>query len=95
MAERNALSETVAGLGSAIYEKLRQSLERNLDGKFVAIHVQSGDYATGRSTADAMRAVRILHDDGPLFLRKIGSEPEYGLAARLSEGDMRSSGPHK
>ncbi|MGO8674139.1 MAG: hypothetical protein ACLQVD_22600 [Capsulimonadaceae bacterium] len=84
-------SARVAEQGSAIYEKLRLDLEPRLDGQFVAIHIQSGDYSTGRSTAAAMRSVRKLHDDGPLFLRKVGSEPEYGLAARLLEGEMRSA----
>ena len=90
MAESNIVSGEVGQHGSAIYERLRHSLEPTLDGQFVAIHVQSGDYATGKSTAAAMRAVRNLHDQGPLFLRKIGTEPEYGLAARLFEGEMRT-----
>lgn len=90
MVESNMEAREVIGKGSAIYEQLRPSFEPILDGQFVAIHIQSGDYATAQSTASAMRAIRKLHNGGPLFLRKIGSEPEYGLAARLLEGEMRS-----
>ena len=78
--------------GSAIYESLRPALEPKSDGQFIAIHVQSGEYTTGQSTAAAMREIRKTYSEGPLFLRKIGSEPEYGLASRLLEGEIHSPG---
>lgn len=95
MAKNDLAPEEVTERGTAVYDQLRSSLEPALDGQFVAIHTQSGDYALGRSTAAAMRAIRKLHDHGPLFLRKIGSEPEYGLAARLLEADMRTASNRK
>jgi hypothetical protein len=92
--EGNSISERVAEQGSAIYESLRHALEPRFDGQFVAIHIQSGDYTMDHSTASAMRAIRRSHDEGPLYLRKIGSEPEYGLASRLLEGEMHAASNH-
>jgi hypothetical protein len=72
-----------------IYDsKLKTLLEPKHDNEYVAIHVDSGDHTVARSTGDAMRAIRKIHPEGQLLLRKIGSEPEYGLAARLLAGEM-------
>jgi hypothetical protein len=74
----------VAGRGRAIYnDSLKHLLEPTHDGQAIAIHVDSGDYAIASTVGNAMRAMRAKHSSGPLFLRRIGSEPEYGLAARL------------
>jgi len=76
--------------GLAIYEeKLKASLEPDQNGRFVAIRVQTGDYAVGRSSSDATRQILKVHPpDGQLVIRKIGPEPEYGLAARYLAGEM-------
>ncbi len=76
--------------GLAIYEeKLKAGLEPDQNGQFVAIHVPTGDYAVGRSSADATRQLLKAHPpDGQLVIRKIGPEPEYGLAARYLAGEM-------
>lgn len=80
--------------GSAIYEKLKPILEPAFDKKFVAIHVDTEDYEVGRSSGDAWRAMLKRRPvDGRLFIRKIGSEPEYGLAARMLAGQMRERSP--
>ena len=77
--------------GMAIYDgKLKERLEPAHNNEFIAIHLDSEDYTLGRSTADAMRAMRSMHPDGQLVLMKIGSEPEYGLAARLMAGELRA-----
>jgi hypothetical protein len=76
--------------GLALYERdLKPLLEPKYDGQFVAIHVDSGDYEVARSSADAMRAILKRHSiDGRLVMRKIGDEPEYGLASRIIAGEM-------
>lgn len=77
-------------LGLAIYDqKLKSLLEPEYDNQFVAIHVDSGDYEVGRSSGAATQAILKRHPiDGRLVVRKIGSEPEYGLAARILAGEM-------
>ena len=70
--------------GLAIYdEKLKPILEPAYDKKFVAIHVDTEEYAVANSSADAMRAIRKRQPQGYLVMMKIGNEPEWGLAARL------------
>jgi hypothetical protein len=82
--------EDVVRLGDAIYEKLESTLLNTARAdQYVAIHVDTGDFATGRSTAEATRKLRLRHAaDGRVFLRRIGDEPEYGIAARLFGGEV-------
>ena len=44
-------------LGEAIYEKLRPELERKHDRQFVTIHVDTEDYAIGKNSSTATRAI--------------------------------------
>jgi hypothetical protein len=84
--------EDVAQRGAALYEALREKLEPEFDRKFVAIHVDSGDYEIARSTSEAMRAILARWPaDGRLYMRKIGNEPEWGLAARILASEMRTA----
>ncbi len=71
--------------GQAIYEAdLRQKLEAGAITGFVAIHVDAREYAVARTSAAAMREMRRRFPaDGRLFVRRIGSEPQYGLASRI------------
>jgi hypothetical protein len=84
-----AALEELSRMGSAIYDdRLRAILEPDCNGKFVAIHVDSGDYTVGRSSGETMRAMHKLHADSRLLVMKIGPEPEYGLAARILAAEM-------
>lgn len=77
--------------GMAIYDgKLKERLEPAHNNEFIAIHLDFEDYTLGRSTADAMRAMRKIYPEGQLLLMKVGPEPEYGLAARLMAGELRA-----
>ena len=69
--------------GLAIYETIKPLLEPAENGRVVAIHIDSGDYATGRNSPQARTAIRFRHPKGQLLLMDIGSEPNYGLAARF------------
>ena len=83
--EREALSSR----GLAIYdEQLKPVLEPQYDKKYVAIHVETGDYAVADSSGNAMRAIRKRYPEGWLVMKRIGNEPEWGLAARLLVGKM-------
>lgn len=83
--EHEALSQH----GLAIYErKLKPILEPDRDGEYIAIHVDSEDYALGTSSGNAMRAMRQRRPQGRLVVLQIGPEPEWGLASRLLAGQM-------
>jgi hypothetical protein len=81
----NDKAEDVAEMGQEIYNaKLKPLLEPDHNNEYVAIHVDSGDCALGRSWVSALRTLLLRHEaDGRLAGMKIGSEPDYGLAARL------------
>ncbi len=83
--------EALTNRGLSIYEeKLKEILEPEFDKKYVAIHVDTEDYAVADSSGDAMRAMRKRHLEGRLVMRRIGREPEWGLAARILAGRMAS-----
>ena len=89
-----ALNE-LAERGQAIYEaRLQRRLEADAPGQFVAIHVDTEDHAVARTSADAWRALRRRHPvGGRLFVRRIGDEPQSGLAARILQSDMVAARP--
>lgn len=79
-------ADDVAMRGAALYdERLQFDLEPNANGKYVAIHVDTGDYEIADWSGDAMRAMRTRHKKGLLFVRVIGppTERERRMAARL------------
>ena len=77
--------DQLARKGQALYEtKFKALLEPVHNNQYIVIHVDTEDYAIGRSLAVAKRLLRQRHTcDGRLVGMKIGPEPEYGLAARL------------
>jgi hypothetical protein len=80
----DALMDELGRRGDEIYAELRDLVEPAHNNQFIAIHVDSGKSEVARSSGAAMRAVRARHPlDGRLYIRKIGDEPEYGLAARI------------
>lgn len=74
--------------GQDVYETKKSLLEPEFNNQYVAIHVDTGDYAVAKSSAAATRALHQRHSPGRAYTRKIGNEPEYGLAARLLVGEM-------
>ncbi len=94
---QDSTSEELASRGLAIYEaKLKSLLEPQDNNRFVAIHVDTEDYATARFPGAATRLLLSRHTpDGRIVVRRIGPEPESGLAARIMAGAMRTSQPSK
>jgi len=75
--------------GLAIYDEvLKPILEPAYNKQYVAIHVASGEHAVGRSSGDAMRAMRKRQAEGSLVIMQIGPDPEWGLAGRLFASQM-------
>ena len=82
--------EEIARVGEAIYyEQFRDRLEPTNRGDFIAIHVDSGDYAIGKSSASATRELlRGRRPDGRIHIQRVGNEPDYALAARILAGEL-------
>ena len=78
--------------GDEIYRPMQSQLEKEHSGKFIAIHVDSADYAIGNTSGDAGRSLLDRHPiDGRIHIRRIGGEPEHGLAARLGPEPISSA----
>jgi hypothetical protein len=76
--------DDVARRGIAIYnEKLRAFLESAHNGKSVAIHLDSGDYALAETSNKAMLKMREIHPEGLLLLHVIGRGSAPGIASRI------------
>jgi hypothetical protein len=73
-----AVLEDLGKRAESIYEKrLKALLEPTHNNEFVAIHVESGDYAVGATFREAKRMMLARHSiDGKLVVMKIGPDPE-------------------
>jgi hypothetical protein len=96
MMEANIPQGNLTSLGQqglAIYEtKLRETLEPIHAGESVAIHVDTGDYAIGKSHSLATRELLKRHvQDGRIVTLTIGppTAAEIRLAARITSGGKR------
>jgi hypothetical protein len=85
-----SLREELIRRGKAIYEtRLKALVEPQYNNQYIAIHVDSEDYTVAKSTGAATRSLLKTHPaDGRIYLRKIGDEPDYSLAARILAGEM-------
>lgn len=81
--------EEVERLGAALYDRrIRTEVAAAPPAHFVAIHVDSGDYAVAPSSSAATRILRTRHPaDGRIFVRRITEEPDYGLSMRILAGE--------
>jgi len=59
----------------ALYEKLREQLEREHPEEIVAIEPDSGDYFVGKDRRAAEKKARAKHPDKIFFRRRIGLNP--------------------
>jgi|SRR5579884_2632448 len=75
--------------GRALYDsQLRPLLEPAHNGEYVAVHVDSGDYALGRTYREAAHALQARHaKDGRMVGWKIGPEPDSDYLAQVVAGE--------
>jgi hypothetical protein len=90
---QESLLSPLAEQGRAIYEgRLKSILEPDHEGEAVAIHVDSGDYAIGRSHHDAAHALLSRHEpDGRIVTLTIGAptDSDVRLITRVAMGRKR------
>ena len=83
MEQDEKLTEQALALYEAKYSALLEPIH---NGEVVAIHVDSEDYALGRTSHQAVQLLRARQPKGRLVILTIGAEPDYTLAARLLAG---------
>ena len=77
--------EACAMLGDQIYEKKLKSIEKNHQGKFVAIDVQSGDFEIDTKEINATDRLLTRHPDSQIWLTRIGSRFTRHFVPRCNE----------
>lgn len=81
------LLDEITRRGTERYEtELRETLEREHCGEFVAIHPESGQFSVAADEEDALRRLRDKQPEGLLYLRRIGppTAGDLRLAERLA-----------
>lgn len=71
--------EEVARRGDEIYENLRARLEAESRGKFVAIDVESADYAVAETALAAANELRARRPNAEAWLVRIGSRTVHRI----------------
>jgi len=84
--EHEELFADTARRGKAIYEELKAALEPEQNGRAIAIHVDTGEYAIADTPSEARRQMHERRPDGMLFSRTIGVETNQGLLQRILTG---------
>jgi hypothetical protein len=73
----------LARRGEEYYDRvLRAKLEPKHVGKYLAIEVESGDYALGDNTLDALDRAEAKHPDCVFHLMRVGYTAAGGIGAR-------------
>ena len=81
--------QELAELGQAIYDRLQATLEPELDGQHIAIHVDTGDYTVAKFSTVAARELSRRHPvDGRIFSRLIGPGSDTDCVARHAALDV-------
>lgn len=86
-----AEQDDLARRGEEIYDRLKPMLEPEHNGKVVAIHVDTEEYAVGQTFSTASRGLIDRHRDGRVYALFIGppTPREFQLAGRLGAEPKR------
>ena len=76
--------ERLSAVGRSIYDaKLKTLLEPEYNGQFVAIHLETGDYAVASTSSKARFTLRDKHPEGMIMTGNIGPAKDNQLAYRI------------
>ena len=79
----------LAERGSRIYdERLKAILEPGRNGEWVAIHTDTGDYALGKNSPTALRALRSKQPEGLVVTMPVGPDREDPTLYRMLASQM-------
>ena len=79
--------KSIAEAGERFYDALREDLEANHKGRFVAINVATGSYYLGDGAEEALESARKAEPQGYFHLIRIG----FPGAFQISHAFQRSS----
>jgi hypothetical protein len=79
---RRYTAQKVARRGREIYEReIRREVEPEHDGRFLAVNVESGDYALADDELGAIARAREQNSEGDLFLIRVGSRAAHRIGS--------------
>lgn len=86
--------ERISDRGAAVYEeRLKALLEPGHNGEWVAIHVDTGDYALGKNPPRALDALRAKQPEGLVVSILVGPERDdptlYRMLASQASGQRK------
>lgn len=77
--------EEIARLGREIYERdIRAAVERDHDGRFLAVDVTTGRYAVADDELAAFDRAEEESPDGAFFLLRVGRRAAHRLGGRMT-----------
>ncbi|MDO8743344.1 MAG: hypothetical protein Q7J30_02210 [Candidatus Azambacteria bacterium] len=65
--------------GTELYESLKLKLEPGKNGFYIAIEIESGNYAVAETSEKAMMELRTKYPDKLFFVRRIGELSKISL----------------
>lgn len=87
MAHARSKTDSVVARGREIYErKLRDQLEDNNRGRFVAIDPETGDFALADDELGAIRALRAQRPGVEPYIARIGAATTYRIGRTAAGG---------
>ena len=78
--------DELARRGQDYYERfLRAKLEPAHRGKFLALEVETGDYALGETTVDALDRAEAKHPDSVFYILRVGHRTAGRIGSPFAE----------
>jgi hypothetical protein len=88
-------TELISDKGRDWYARLRPEVEPAHQGAYIAIEVETGDFAVAGSSGDAMRELYRRHPGASFYIRRVGDIAEPELASRLFAGGIATAPERK
>lgn len=81
--------DELAERGRKLYdEKIKPLVEPMHNGRYIAVHLDTGDYEVSRRETDAWRTLFSRHSDGLIMTTIIGPDQMDTLAYRMLNGQF-------
>ena len=81
-------AEAIADRGKAIYQRLRDAVETEHNGKFLVIDIETENYEIDVQGTVAVNCLLSKHPDAVIYLLRIGHRTAYRIGFRGTYGTL-------
>lgn len=67
----------------AYYNKIKETLEQNSTGKFVALDFESENYWVGDTASDALKAAKVAYPEKLVYLIQVGYPSTFTIQSNI------------